>query len=71
MEDLFSSVMPQFKKHHPSGNIKFNNLGTFKSFKLRILMGKKPSNFSYAKFHTKYFGLLWVSFREHRVFLFL
>jgi len=31
----------QFEKYHPSGNLNFNNLGIFKSFKLRIFVGKK------------------------------
>jgi len=59
-EDLFSSVLSQFKKYHPSRNLKFDNLGHFESLKLRILVGKNPSNFFKAKFHSKYFGLLWV-----------
>jgi len=42
----FSLVLAQFKKHHPFGNLKFNNLGVFQSLKLRILMGKNPSKFS-------------------------
>jgi len=37
LEDLFSSVLSQFKKSHPSGNLKFKNLGIFKSLKFRIL----------------------------------
>jgi len=40
LEDLFSSVLSTFKKYHPSGNLKFNNLGIFQSLKLRNLMGK-------------------------------
>jgi len=32
--------MSKFKKYHPSGNLKFNNLGIFKSLKLRNLMDK-------------------------------
>jgi len=40
LQDLFSSVLSQFKKYHPSGNIKFNYLGIFQSFKSRILMEK-------------------------------
>jgi len=40
LEDLFSSVLSQFKKSHPSGNMKFNNLGLFHSLKLRNLIGK-------------------------------
>jgi len=32
LEDLFSSVLPQFKKkYHPSEILKFNNLGLFKA----------------------------------------
>jgi len=27
----------QFNKYHPSGNLKFNNLGIFQSLKIRIL----------------------------------
>jgi len=34
----FSSVLPQFKKYHPSGNLRFNNLGFSQSLKLRILV---------------------------------
>jgi len=40
LEDLFSSVLSHFKKYHPSGNLKFNNLGIFQSLKLLILMEK-------------------------------
>jgi len=40
LEVLFSSVLSQFKKYHPSGNLKFNNLGIFQSFELRNLMWK-------------------------------
>jgi len=58
LEDLFSSVLSQFKKYHPSGNLKFDNLGIFQSFKLRILAEKIFLIFSYAKFHSKYFGLV-------------
>jgi len=38
LEDLFSTVLSQFKKHHSSGNLIFNNLGIFQSLKFRILM---------------------------------
>jgi len=38
--DLFSSVLLQSKKYHPSRNLKSNNLGIFQSLKLRNLMGK-------------------------------
>jgi len=41
LEGLFSSVLSKFlKKYHPSGNLKFNNLGIFLSLKLRNLMWK-------------------------------
>jgi len=39
-EDFFSSVLSRLKKYHPSGNLKFNNLGIFQSLKLRNSMGK-------------------------------
>jgi len=45
-KDFFSSVLSQFKKkYHPSGNLKFNNLGIFQSLILRFYR-KNPSNFS-------------------------
>ena len=56
--------MSQFDKYHPSGNLKFNNLGIFQSLKLRILMEKFLSislKLNFAWFHSKYFGLLWVN----------
>jgi len=31
LEDLFSSVLSQFKNSHPSGNLKFKILGIFQS----------------------------------------
>jgi len=37
-EDLSTSVLSQFKKYHPSRNL-FNNLGIFKSLKLRNFIG--------------------------------
>jgi len=40
LEDLFSSLLSQSKKYHPSGNLKFNYLGIFQGLKLLILMGK-------------------------------
>jgi len=45
-DDLLSSVLPQFKKYHPSGNLKFNNLSIFQSLTFRILMEKSLRNFS-------------------------
>jgi len=58
LEDLLYSVLSHFKKYHPSGNLKFNNLGIFQSLKFRILM-EKIFHYFKAKFHSKYFGLLW------------
>jgi len=40
LEDLFCSVLSQFKIYHPSGNLKFLNLGIFQALKFRILMEK-------------------------------
>jgi len=40
LEDLFSSLLLQLKKYHPSENLKFNNLGVFQSLKFRILLEK-------------------------------
>jgi len=40
LEDLFTSVLSQFVKYHPSGNLTFNYLGIFQSLKLRISMEK-------------------------------
>jgi len=40
LEDLFSTVLSQFKKYHPSGSLKFNNLGIFQYLKLHNLMGE-------------------------------
>jgi len=31
LEDLFSLVLSQFKKYHPSGDLKFYDLGILKS----------------------------------------
>jgi len=40
LEDLFSSVLSQFKKYHPPGSLKFNYLVIFQSLKLRVFMEK-------------------------------
>jgi len=40
LEDLFSSVLSQFKKYHPSENLKLNNLDIFQILKLRSLVPK-------------------------------
>jgi len=44
LENLFSSILSQFKKYHPSGNLKFNNSSNCQSLKLRISMEKNPPN---------------------------
>jgi len=46
IDDLFSSVLSQLKKYHPSGNLKFNYLGIFQSLKLCISLAKSHFNFS-------------------------
>jgi len=38
LENLFSSVLSQFKNYHPSGNMKFHDLGISQSLKFRFLM---------------------------------
>jgi len=45
LEDLFSSVLAQFEKYHPSGNLNFIDLGIFQSLKFRTFKRKNPSNF--------------------------
>jgi len=59
------------KKYRPSKNLKIVNLGIFSKLKISFLNGKNPSNFSEAKFHFKYFGLLWVkkAFFSHYIHL--
>jgi len=34
---IFSAVLLELKKYHPSGNLKFNYLGILQSSKLRLL----------------------------------
>ena len=46
LEDLFSSVLSHFKKYHPSGNLKFNNLGKISYFKGKILPISLKLNFT-------------------------
>jgi len=40
LEDIFSSVLSQFQIYHPSGKLKFNNLGILQSLALRTLIKK-------------------------------
>jgi len=56
LEDLFSSVSSQFKKYHPSGNLKFNYAGIFQNLKLRIFMEKILSISLKLKFIPNTFG---------------
>jgi len=46
LKDLFSSVQSQSKKYHPSGNLKFNNLGIFPNLEVACFNRKNPFNFS-------------------------
>jgi len=59
LKDLFSSVLPEFKKYHPSRNLKFNYLGILQSFKLRIPMRKilKISKLNFTPNTLGYYGL--------------
>jgi len=45
LEDLFSSVLFNFKKYHPSGNLKVNNVGIFQ-VEIAYFNGENPFNFS-------------------------
>jgi len=56
--EYFQFSIVTIKKYHPSGNLKFTNLGIFQSLKLRIL--KKKSFQFLLIYHSKYFGLFWV-----------
>jgi len=62
LEDLFSSVLSQFKKYHSSENLKLNNVGIFPKLKIAYFNGKISFNSSLAKFHSIYFGMLWVKY---------
>ena len=58
IEDLFGSVILQFQKSHPSGNLKFNDLDILQSLKLRKLVGK---SFQFLlRYISLYVGLLGV-----------
>jgi len=46
LQDLSSSVLSQFRKYRPTGNLKFNYLGIFQSFKIAYFNGKIPFNFA-------------------------
>jgi len=40
LEDIFSSILSQFKTYHPPGNLRFHYLGIFQGLKLPISMEK-------------------------------
>ena len=40
LDNLSNSILSQFKKYQPSGNLKFINLGIFQSLKFHISMKK-------------------------------
>ena len=40
LQYLFSPALSQFKKYHPSGKMKFNNLGIFQSLKMHTTLKK-------------------------------
>jgi len=40
LEDLFSSVLSEFKKYHPSGNLKFNYVGILLKLEIAYFNGK-------------------------------
>jgi len=68
LEDLFSSVLQQFK-YHLTGNLKLNYFGIFQSLKL-YLNEKNPFKLSLAKLHSKYFRRLWVDkrfFKQYKI----
>jgi len=40
LEDLFSSVLSEFKNYHPYGNLEFHNLNILQNLELRTFMEK-------------------------------
>jgi len=65
LEDLFRSELSQFKKNCPSKNLKFDNLGIFRSLKLRILVEKVLAISPNLNFTPNTSGLLWVNPKTH------
>jgi len=45
LEDLFSSVLSQFKKYHPSGNPNFHYLGIFSKLKIAYFNDFRKKSF--------------------------
>jgi len=71
LEDLLSSVLSQFKKYHPSGNLKFNNFGIFQSLKFCIVMEKIFSislKLNFTSNTLGCYGLIGNSLSELRIF---
>jgi len=66
LEDFFSSVLSQFEKYHPFGNLKFNNLGFLQSSKLRILAEKILLISLRLYFTPNAQACLWVKIGKHR-----
>jgi len=62
----FSSVLSKFKKYHPSGNLKFNDLGISQSIKLRNSIEKILRISLKLNITPKDFGLLWVKLGTKR-----
>jgi len=58
------SIVMILKIYHSSGTLKYNHFGIFESLKFCVIMEKNPSDFTSAKCHSKYFGLLWVELTE-------
>jgi len=56
LEDLFSSLLLQFKKYNPSENLKFNDIGISQSLKLRFLMEKILPTFLKLNFTSNTLG---------------
>jgi len=59
-----SSVLSQYKKYHPSRNLKINNWGIFQSLKLRTIVGQIPLISLKPNFTPNtlgHFGLMWNS----------
>jgi len=56
-ESFQFSIRHNSKNIQPPGNLKFRH---FPKLKIAYLNGKNSSDFSLAKFHSKYYGLFWV-----------
>jgi len=70
LEDLFSSVLSQFKKYHPSWYLKINYLGIYPSLKLRILLEKIFSIFLKLNITPNTWAFMGYSFECTYIFVF-